>query len=540
MNRQTISNIIGFLLLVVCFGYALVTVFSRSREDRFDGREVIRFAHWQLEGGLRTALDVLSRDYEKLHPDVRVEQLAIPERTYTQWLQTQLIGGTATDLIALGKMPGSEDEMLARYFLPVSDYVEKPNPYNKGTDLENTAWRNTFTDGLVGGVNYRPNLLEYYSVPMSMHTIRLYYNVRLWKRILGDTPAPTTYDGFQAICQRVEDYARREKIPVIPIAGSRINGPLVIYKFANSQTQKVVATSLRNYAMSVNPVETGVSFLRGDWSLDTPAVSDGLAITREVGLRLQAGYPQISREDATFYFIQERALLIATGSYDAPSFREQASFGLGVFRIPIPTPDHPRYGRNVYGDASEATIKTSLSFGIPLQTRNRERAIDFIQFLTSREHNERFTELSSWLPSVTGARLTPEVEPFLPAIDGYVDGFQISEIGANTGRIVANALNILVNPAGSLEGFKASVAPGYKAAVRADLARQSHVVRLNIMRQDLAVAAGACRAYAATRDDSGHWHDRLSVLLEAQNQQEATRAWIDSELARTQTANIPK
>ncbi|AHF91423.1 ABC transporter substrate-binding protein [Opitutaceae bacterium TAV5] len=533
MTRDKFTTLVGLALLAGCFTFSLVKILGRARSDRTDDREVIRFAHWQLEAGLRTAFDALTRDYEKLHPGVRVEQLAIPERTYTQWLQTQLIGGTATDLIELGKMPrNAEDEMLSRFFLPLTDYVEQPNPWNRGTDLESVAWRNTFIDGLVGGFSYRPNLLEYYGVPMSMHTVRVYYNASLWKRILGQTPEPRTFDEFIAICDRVESWAREQHAALIPIAGSKLNGPLIIYKFANSQTQKLGLVALRNYAMQRDPVELGVSYLRGDWSLDTPAVVDGLAITRDIGLRLQPGYLQVPREDATFYFVQGRALFIATGSYDAPSFRQQAHFPTGVFNIPIPSGDHPRYGKNVLGPASEAATTTSLSFGIPLQTANRDRAVDFLRFLTSRSQNERFTRLSGWLPAVVGARLTPEVEPFVPRVDGYVDGFQISNPGTNTARIVENANNALVRPAGSVEAFKAIIAPDYGKAVREDLARQSAVARLNIARQDLPAAAGLLLVRHASDADRPRVEDRLSAILETQNQQEATRAWIESELAR--------
>lgn len=525
LSRQNAANFTGLLLLAACFLFALVKVFSRVRSEKTDGREIIRFAHWQLEAGLRSTFDTLARDYEKLHPHVRVEQLAIPERTYPQWLQTQLIGGTATDLIELGKMPpNTEDEMLARFFIPLTDLVEQPNPYNAGTDLANTPWRETFVDGLVGGFSYRPNLLEYYGVPMSMHTVRVYYNVPLWRRILGNTPPPASFEEFISLCQRVEDYARENKITIFPIAGSKLNGPLIIYKFTSSQTQRLIATGLRNYAFHRDPATLGVSFLRGDWSLNTPAIIDGFSITREIGQRLQPGYMQVPREDASFYFVQGRALLIATGSYDAPSFRQQAPFEIAVFNLPIPTRSHPRFGPNLLGPASEASTTTSLNFGIPRQSQNQERAIDFLHFLTSRAQNARFTELSTWLPSIVGAPISPQVEPFIPLTDGYVDGFEISNLGTNTRRIVDNAFNSLVSSTGSVEGFKAAIAPHIESTVRQDLARQTHVTRLNVMRQDLALAASFM-----LRDTK-----RASALAETQNQQEASRAWIEGELARKQ------
>ncbi|EIP99573.1 ABC-type sugar transport system, periplasmic component [Opitutaceae bacterium TAV1] len=569
MNRSSISNLIGLLLLLACFAFALFKVFSRNRAEA-SGGEIIRFAHWQLEGGLRKALDQLARDYEKLHPGVKVEQLAIPERTYAQWIQTQLIGGTATDILQLGRLSAGEDEMLARFFQPLSDLVERPNPYNKGTELENTIWRETFVDGLTGGFAYRPNLLEYYGVGMSMFTVRVYYNVSLWKRILGDTPAPRNFNEFLDVCHRVETYAKEKKVDVIPVAGSKANGPQLIQKFVTSQTQKMARATLRNYSMKSEASDVGISYLRGDWTLDTPAITDAFTINREVGLLLQPGYMSITREDASFYFLQSHALMIATGSWDAPSFRQQADFDIKVFDIPIPSPSHPKYGRNVLGLPSEAATNVGLTFGINRDSKHRERAIDFLHFITSKAGNTKFTELSDWLPAVVGVTPPPFVVPFLPRTVGYVDGFEIPVIGGNTKRILDNANNTLVQPSGSVDAYKALLRPDLDGTVRQDLARLAHISRINIGRQDLILAAcaelvdhsgkriaaakaagadtasetaaGPKPAVSATADKAGLLvaemrndailRQRLSQTLEAQNQQEGTRAWILGELAR--------
>ncbi|RRJ95991.1 extracellular solute-binding protein [Opitutaceae bacterium TAV4] len=531
MKRENIGNLIGLLLLLGCFTFALFKVFGRTRLEARGG-EVIRFAHWQLEGGLRTAFDQLARDYEALHPGVTVEQLAIPERTYAQWIQTQLIGGTAPDILQLGRLSAGEDEMLTRFFHPLSDLVEQPNPYNKGTPLETTPWRDTFIDGLIGGFNYRPNLLEYYGVGMSMHTVRVFYNKTLWKRILGDTPPPSDFDQFIAICDRVSDYAAKTGMKIIPVAGSKSNGPRLIERFAASQTQHLANTALRNYSMKRDSSEIGIAYLRGDWTLDTPAIEAALSITRDVGLRLQSGYMSVTREDSAFYFVQGHALMIAAGSWDAPSFRQQAPFQIEVFNVPIPTPAHPQYGAHLYGPASEAATQVGLTFGISRGSRHHERAIDFLHFITSRASNAKFSELSDWLPGIVGVAPSTLVSPFLPRTQGYVDGFEIGTIGGNTRRILENANNQLVSHTGSVDDFKAAITPRLPAAIRSDLARQVHITRLNIARQDLFLAASSELSTHPVADAKDHQR-RIAEILEAQNQQEGTRAWIQSELDRS-------
>src|SRR5690606_21015955 len=223
MNRQRLLPVIGFTLLAVCFAISLLRVFNRQRAESNPDEVIIRIAHWQLESGIRDAIDVLARDYERLHPGVRIQQNPIPERIYPSWLKTQLVGGTAPDLIQIGK--GSDDETLARFFVPLTDQVEQPNPYNAGTNLAGQRWRDTFVDGLAGGDSYKPNLLEYYGVPLSMITIRMYYNVSEWQRILGDTPPPANYDEFISICERVQEHAAKTGRTIFPIAGSKYGTP---------------------------------------------------------------------------------------------------------------------------------------------------------------------------------------------------------------------------------------------------------------------------------------------------------------------------
>src|SRR5439155_13312137 len=131
-------------------------------------------------------------------PEVTVEQLPIPERIYPNWFITQLVGKTAPDLIQLGK--GSNDERLTRYFTPLSDLASSPNPYNKGTDLEGVPMRETLFDGMEGG--FVQNLIEYYGVPISGASIRVFYNLDLLRAITGREVMPAAYEELVAVCRQ--------------------------------------------------------------------------------------------------------------------------------------------------------------------------------------------------------------------------------------------------------------------------------------------------------------------------------------------------
>jgi len=528
MNRQRLLPVIGFTLLAVCFAISLLRVFNRQRAESNPDEVIIRIAHWQLESGIRDAIDVLARDYERLHPGVRIQQNPIPERIYPSWLKTQLVGGTAPDLIQIGK--GSDDETLARFFVPLTDQVEQPNPYNAGTNLAGQRWRDTFVDGLAGGDSYKPNLLEYYGVPLSMITIRMYYNVSEWQRILGDTPPPANYDEFISICERVQEHAAKTGRTIFPIAGSKYGTPWFASALIGSQTQRLAQRLDDTLVLRPVPIETSLQFLAGRWEIDEPELANGLQLARQIGRFAQPGFIQADRDDASFYFVQGRALMIVTGSWDAPTFRTLAPFELSAFQLPLPSPDHPRYGAGVLGPTSEAETPTGTTFGLTKASRHADRALDFLHFLTSRQGNGTFSEISTWLPSVVDVELPPLVQPFAPVIDGYVNGIGIDVGGgASVRRVVDSNLNTLFDANADIAKLQDILRAELPRAVREDLERTIYHFASNSSRQDTLLASQV--VLRARRPDVAEHRRKQSELLEAQTMQELRRAWIVHELA---------
>ena len=221
---QRIINFLGLAALLTCFLLSAGHVFFRSSHGPEAGGIVVRVAHWQLEGGVREAFDAVARAYETLHPGVRVVQIPIPERIFPEWATTQLIGGTAPDLVEIGLnasgIDSSTDERLVRYYEPLGRVLNAPNPYDADApDLAALPWRDTFVDGLRSV--YNPRLLEFYSVPTTLTTVRVFYNQTLWRRLLGETPPPRTYEKFAEICHRAAAGGGPGGVPpVIPVAGS--------------------------------------------------------------------------------------------------------------------------------------------------------------------------------------------------------------------------------------------------------------------------------------------------------------------------------
>ncbi|MDR1191666.1 MAG: extracellular solute-binding protein [Verrucomicrobiales bacterium] len=531
MNRDKILNTIGFSLLGLCFLFALWNVAFRTVRELEPGVVTIRFAHWQLEGGLRSTFDILSREYEKICAarglKVRVEQQAIPERVFPNWLVTQLVGGKAPQIIAIdnitsgsGMSPkGMTTDRIARYFEAISARVHEPNPYNIGTPLEGVPWCDTFVDGM--SRSYDSNLLDYYSVPLSMYTFRLFYNKPLYREIFGDAPPPTEYREFLKACATITAYGRARGLNLVPIAGSKYNAPMLTDYFAGTQTQKLGRRLNRFNTLVSNDSEVMLAYLRGEWNVRSPEITASLRLLQSINRNFQPGFQQVDRDSATFYFVQERCVFVSAGSWDNTSLRIQAPFDLGVCHIPVPAVSDPDYGRFMYGPPTEAANGTALAFGLVRGAARSDLALDFLHYLSSYHGNALFSKHSGWLPSVIKVPVDETLEVFEPVIDGYPNAFGLG-MGTETSRLRDNDYYLLQAFPDSPQKFQdVFERNGYGKACIGDLTSwQTRVLRI-VTRQDTLLAA----YYERSRDR------KFYELIEQQIQQEQSAYMVDSELS---------
>jgi len=417
-NRSWIANVLAIVFLGVCFLLSMAKI-RRTHEQVYDPtKKNLRIAHWQLELGFREGLDRVIEEYERLHPDVSIEQVAINEQFYLQVMNTHLVGGTAPDMIEIGQ--GMQKRYIPKYFDPVSSYIRQVNPYNAGTDLEHVPWQDTFIDGMRG--SYMPETGEYYGIPVSSSTVRIFYNKDLFERVTGSDRPPQTFERMMDICRRIEAYADRHDLTLVPIAGSRYNSPIFFswYRAAFlSQYQDVLDVDLSGV---VDPWELYLGLRKGKVHWDDPINRAAYELILELSQHFQKGFMAVYREQAAFLFVQGRAAMMTTGSWDAGSVFRQADFRVGIFNFPLPT-RNGRYGPYVRGRPTEATAGTGSGFGVCRFSRHKDVAIDFLQFLTCRRVNERFTRAIDWIPGIIAAQPRENLKVFLPDPTGFTGGF---------------------------------------------------------------------------------------------------------------------
>lgn len=518
-------NLFGLTLLLVSFLVSTWIVMKQTGTlDRLSGREttVVRFLHWQLEPGFREALQEVIDAYNAL-PHVKeanytVQQVAISEKFYMQFLNTHLISGTAPDLSTMGK--ASLTQKVDQFYDPLGTFVEEPNPYNTPESLPdylsdeqrdlliNGPWRNTFIDGLQSG--YNQDLKNYYAIPVSnWGPIRLFYNkdylIRakallkdafeesprpewLENRLMSeafnqesgwlpDSPAlrkwlenedaPNTLGKLLLTSDAIWQLARIENRPfLVPIAGSSYTRDIFSDLYAPSFMNHLSDALDMNMDGAIDNRETFGGWRRGDWSFHDREVKAYFETLREISAQFPKGFLGLDREQANRRFIMQNAAMLVTGGWDASSIftlaKQQAdSFEVGVTRLPVPGP-----GERFHDFAGLPPSEAAQSLGVPMALYKlssvKDEAIDFLRFITSYQGNRIFVERSGWLPATIGVTPTEAMKPFIPDSRGVLNSKRLQLVGGNVGTVYRGQLYLYIGGDISYDEFVNNVESAMK------------------------------------------------------------------------------
>jgi raffinose/stachyose/melibiose transport system substrate-binding protein len=464
-RKERIRNRVGVAILAITFAWAAAMVLWRTFGPRgevpLSGKTVIRFAHWQLEAGVVNALEEAAEEYMSLHPDVIVKQIPVGERSYEQWVKTQLIGRTAPDLIELRTWKWHN--LIVRYFTPLDDVIERPNPYNEGTELEGMAWKDTYIDNMRGG--YVDRVQGHYGMPLSVFTIRCYANADLIAKATGTTKEkvretltgrradgtasePLTLGKLFAICREIEQYAQRTgRRDLVPIAGSQYTANMFRLKYWNMATWNLRDMLDRNCDGSVSDAERLEAIFTGRLDLtENACVRAGFEVLYRLSRFFQAGFLSTDRVGRVLLFTQGYAAMVATGTWDAKTFYKDVAgeFDIVIFDFPTAAPEE-QYGRYLRHRVSEAGERAGFSFGLTQVSRHKETAIDFMHFLTSlkprrpktrpgrgRVDNEWLNRQFQWFPAIIGAGTDDILAHFRPKVVGIVGDTLTVHLGGDT------------------------------------------------------------------------------------------------------------
>jgi raffinose/stachyose/melibiose transport system substrate-binding protein len=482
-NKGYLALILLLLGYLVSAGRVFYLKMGGIAGEEAGTENVIRVAHWQLEPGYREGLQWAIDRYNELphvrEAGLRVEQLAISERIYNQFMNVHLISGTAPDIAAKGMTRLIQGNNVAKFYAALGDYVNEPNPYNAfeflSPDLDpdlreflaTAPWRNTFIDGMQGGFDHTVN--DFNAVPVSTWgSVRMFYNRTLLRdgkqflatamaqdpqpdwlrsswmreedgrtrgflpederlhRWLRDLDAPPeTLGQLFLYCEAISALARERGRPtLVPISGSGYMQGDLSKAYEPLFTANLVDQVDVEPGTGASPLEAVVAWDRGRWNFETPAVREYYAFARAMSRYFPTGFLGLDREQAQRRFVLGDAAMIASGAWDASGIFAGAT---GRFEVAVTVPPVPaegeRWSEFIRYYRSEANLVTGVPLAVNMRSSHFEWALDFLKFATSQPINEAFNQRAAWLPSVIGAAPVEQMQPFAPVVEGSPQSF---------------------------------------------------------------------------------------------------------------------
>lgn len=431
-------SLVGMLLLVCSVLASLAVVIKNVRAIEHPTKTTIRLCHWQLEAGYRDAIQAIIDEYQKLHPDIQIIQMPVTEKLYTQWINTQLISGTAPDLCEMGKSNLLEkDEYTVQFFISLGDEAAKPNPYNVGTPLEGVMWKETFRDGMRGG--FRDALQDYYSAPTTSHSQRMFCNIDLIKKATGSAEIPKTMGQLIKVCQQVRKYSLETPgvqgriIPIVSCYGSSsVTNPYLVPFTAKLEPELDI-----DLDGQLSTLESYRGLLTSTAGPDSKVFRDYWEAMKLLCDQMQQGFSQMDRQQAQFQFSNGNAAFMATGSWDAAGTYQGAEiqgFKIELADWPLPGPGEPYY-QYIAGRANEAASRGSGLYGVYKYSPHPAETLDFLHFLTSVKGNELLNSKADWPPIVIGSNPSERMKPFMPNPVGYTSSLKMG-VGSRVGSVL--------------------------------------------------------------------------------------------------------
>jgi ABC-type glycerol-3-phosphate transport system substrate-binding protein len=479
---------VAVLILLSVFAGSAWHVFNRQQRLTKPDLIEIQLGHWLLHTGMREAFDSAITGYQQLHPNVRITQIPVPVRSYAAWSRTQLVGGTAPDITGMLTL---NEELISRYYLPLTPWLDQPNPYNAGTELAHVAWRETFIDGLSAMRNLTPTSGEVCGVTLQLNSLRLFYNEGLLRKLTGSAAPPADFAALMQIGRQVAAYNTRTGSRLVTIAGCGPYARQLFNVLLPSQTQRLTPAVSPNRNLRVTPLELAALILDGKVDYDTPELRHSLELMHDVSTLLTPGYTQQQRDEAIAAYLSQNALMLFAGSWDYAILAQAGAFTTGMVPFPLPAANDPVYGQFVLGPVSEATGYPEAMLGIIRHSEHPEVALDFLHYLTSRAVATEFSRISHRISSIVGTPPPPDGAQLSPRLQGELPGFTVDFgwFGADhSSNFFQRHIYTAIGPQADVPAFAAKLNAELPRYLRQDIAWQLTREQRDIRQLDALVA----------------------------------------------------
>ena len=390
------NNLILKIFLMVSVVVLALAGCSESADNGGETKDseekiTISFANWvSAEAATAQGINKVIAEFEDLHPNVKIESIAIPFDQTRQQLLTMTAGGNPPDVAMLSgpwsQELGSKGALVDLNTLVTDEYL-------------NDNWKG----GLEAG-QYEDSL---YALPFSLTPHGFWYNKGLMEKAgLDPNNPPKTMDELEVAMEQIKSKLGSEGVYPIGIDTSLIDYALVqFWPWLYAHDAKPIYNNEANF--NTEEVSNALEWLRHVVKEGYSPVGQQIKELRE----LTAKDKIVFRIDGPYLKGVVESL---NSAYEGDAFYEN----FGVTTVPVGDND------------SSKTLADIHQLGILSQSKNQEVAMEFIQFLVSSDVSLKEYQIPSGVIPALKSTQTDLSDPITKA---YVDEIFETMVGGPYG-----------------------------------------------------------------------------------------------------------
>jgi raffinose/stachyose/melibiose transport system substrate-binding protein len=359
----------GFFLTVFIFLYAAFVLSGCSPAGNKESLvKSITVWHWMTDR--EQAFQELAKKYEAL-TGVKVNfELYAPSDAYSQKVRAAAQGTNLPDIFGLlGENRDFSSFIKAGHVLELTPYMEEGEAKWKKTFFTKALAVNEFTDGNSYGI--KPGI---YGAPIDIMAIEMLYNKDLFKQLgLNPDKPPQTFAEFLAI---------GNKIKAAGLQGL-VSGWGEVW---------MIDCLANDYAFNIMGKDKVLATIKGEVPYTDPDWIKVLGLFKDMqdsGV-LSSGLVTMINKNAEQFFANNKAVFAFNGSWCVNVYK-----GMNPrlnYAAMLPPKASDKYPMSIWGGAGS-------SFIINGRSKNKEAAVAFLKWLTSREQQTYLSEATMNLPA---------------------------------------------------------------------------------------------------------------------------------------------
>ena len=362
-----------------------------------------------------TGLERVAREYERLHPQVRIQFRAMggADLVEGEYIRTQIMGGIAPDIVVMNAEAVYAD-IDKGWWIPLNDFFDQPNPYSAPGEQGSDQWWNAFASPALTKARSAPDG-RLYSLVFDLVETGIFYNRTLFRKY--NLEVPRTWSEFLAVQKA---FRQRGYVPFSASIQQGIDWAQdylfdQMYFPIMDELDRVKGTPEEEESMQgyLGAKELAWAILQGHIAFDSPRYREMWRLMKEWRHYWPRDINQMNDQARMFLLQQSPMVWQASIFVRRLIYDDLVDFEWGVFYLPSVTSACSPMGEGVDPSVvGGAGIQYSVT--VDAERRgNLEQVIDFLAFLSQPETGGMVVnEAGMYIPNFAGVEMKDFLEPF--------------------------------------------------------------------------------------------------------------------------------